>query len=285
MGHEASGVITELGPKATQKGLKLGDRVTYYYNQHCGNCYYCRNGQEHFCSNLKTVTNAMSEYIVTREQSVYKLPSNVGLKKGALVEPISVCLHGIDLIQMMPGATVAISGGGTMGMLLTQLAIRSGAANLTVFEPMESKRNVLLKLGAQYAIDPFQEDRKEASMRITENRGFDVVIEASGTVGACRELDKLVARGGTLEFFAAMYPHNYNFPLNLLDSFMKEIHIVGGVFQSPYTFPRSIALAGVLNLETLLTDNCVFQPEDYNEAFEKQISGDTIKSLIQFSKE
>lgn len=45
IGHEASGVITELGPAATAKGLKVGDQVTYYYNEHCGSCYYCRNGR------------------------------------------------------------------------------------------------------------------------------------------------------------------------------------------------------------------------------------------------
>lgn len=52
IGHEATGVITELGPAATCKGLKVGDRVVYYYNEHCGSCYYCRNGQEQFCENM-----------------------------------------------------------------------------------------------------------------------------------------------------------------------------------------------------------------------------------------
>ena len=132
IGHEASGVITELGPAATAKGLKVGDQVTYYYNEHCGSCYYCRNGQEQFCENMTGSSAAMSDYLVVREQAVHKLVGGCDLKRGALIEPISVCLHGIDLARIKVGSTVAISGGGTMGMLMTQLAKRSGATKLTV---------------------------------------------------------------------------------------------------------------------------------------------------------
>lgn len=75
IGHEATGVITELGPAATCKGLKVGDRVVYYYNEHCGSCYYCRNGQEQFCENMTGTSAAFSDYIVVREQSVHTPPT------------------------------------------------------------------------------------------------------------------------------------------------------------------------------------------------------------------
>lgn len=97
-------MITELGPAATCKGLKVGDRVVYYYNEHCGSCYYCRNGQEQFCENMTGTSAAFSDYIVVREQSVHKLADTCSLKKGALIEPISVCLHGIDLIGIKPAS-------------------------------------------------------------------------------------------------------------------------------------------------------------------------------------
>ena len=185
IGHEATGVITELGPAATCKGLKVGDRVVYYYNEHCGSCYYCRNGQEQFCENMTGTSAAFSDYIVVREQSVHKLADTCSLKKGALIEPISVCLHGIDLIGIKPGQSVAISGGGTMGMIMTQLALHSGGTNITVIEPIAMKREMAKKLGAVHTIDPVNQDRKEEAMKITDGRGFDVVIEASGSWRAC----------------------------------------------------------------------------------------------------
>lgn len=284
MGHEATGTIVEMGEGATTKGLKIGDRVTFYFNEHCGSCYYCRNGQEQFCDHKTVVSGAMSEYIVVGEQAVYKLPDSVSFQKGSLVEPISVCLHGIDLCSIRPGNTVAISGGGAMGMILSQLALRSGATKLTVFEPIAAKREVLKKLGVSHTVDPVQEDRVETAMKITEGRGFDVVIEASGNVKACDGLEELVAMGGTLEFFAAMYQPDYEYHINLFKAFMREIKIISGVLQSPYAFPRSIALAEVLDLDTLLVDGCEFAPEDCEQAFQAQMGGKTIKSLLRFSE-
>ncbi len=283
MGHEATGYVAELGPAATSKGLKIGDRVTYYFNEHCGSCYYCRNGQEQFCTSMTGTSAAMSDYIVVREQAVHKLPENCSMQRGALTEPISVALHGIDMCHIRPGMTVGISGGGTMGLILTQLAYRSGATNLTVFEPIASKREIAKQLGARYAVDPTAEDRVEFAKSVTDGRGFDVVIEASGSWRACDDIHKMVGRGGLLEFFAALYKNDYNYQLNLLDAFFQEITIVGGVMQSPYMFPRSVALVDELNLDPLLVDGCVFQPEQFEEAFAAQMEGRTIKSLIQFS--
>lgn len=282
LGHEATGTVVELGPAATTKGLKVGDRVTYYFNEHCGSCYYCRNGQEQFCSSKTSNMSAMSDYIVVREQAVYKLADTCSMQKGALIEPISVSLHGIDLCKIKAGMSVAISGGGAMGLILTQLAYRSGATNLTVIEPIASKRELALKLGADHVIDPVSQDRKEEAMKITNGVGFDVVIEASGSVRACDGIEALVAKGGTLEFFAALYRPDYNYQLNLFGAFWSEMTVIGGVMQSPYMFPRSVALVESLDLDPLIPASCVFDAEDYETAFQSQLAGTTVKSLLRF---
>lgn len=284
MGHEATGTVVELGPKATAKGLKIGDRVTYYFNTHCGSCFHCRNGQEQFCSSMVANMSAMSDYIVVPEQCVHKLTETCSMQRGALIEPISVSLHGVDMCRIKPGMTVAVSGGGAMGLIITQLVKRSGACKLTVFEPIESKRKKALELGADYAIDPLSEDRVEAGMKITGGLGYDVVIEASGNWRACDGIEKLVAKGGLLEFFAALYKYDYNYPMNLLNFFFNEITVVGGVMQSPYMFPRSVNLADSLDLDALLVEGSVFEAEDFEAAFQAQQEGRTIKSLIRFDK-
>ena len=75
LGHEMSGVIVELGPKATKKGLKVGDRVAGNFLHFCGTCYYCQNGQQQFCEHAdETNYPGMSESIVWHEYQVYKLP-------------------------------------------------------------------------------------------------------------------------------------------------------------------------------------------------------------------
>lgn len=281
MGHESSGYVVELGPEAVAKGLKVGDKVTYYYNQHCGKCHYCRNGQEQFCSSMKVTMGSMAEYIVVNEQTVFKLPEDTDLSEAVYIEPISVCLHGIDLCRIKPGQTVAIFGGGGIGMILLQLAKIAGATSLTMIEPIDHKRETALRLGAEYVIDPGNENVLDEAMKITGGIGFDVAIEASGSTQAAQPAYDIVGRGGLLEFFAALYDYTYHFPLNLFNAFMKEITIIGGVFQSPYTFPRSIALFRRLDLKPLM-QNAIFELNDYKKAFDAHINGKNIKSVLKF---
>ena len=143
-GHEVVGVITEVGRLV--ENVKVGDRVVYYYNEHCGSCYYCRNGQEQFCENMTGTSAAFSDYIVVREQSVHKLADTCSLKKGALIEPISVCLHGIDLCDVRPADTVLVIGCGMIGLLMIQLARAAGATTVVLSEPVAVKREKARKL-------------------------------------------------------------------------------------------------------------------------------------------
>lgn len=84
VGHETSGVIVALGRKARVKGLKVGDKVAYYFNDHCGKCHFCRGGQENPCTNIKFNMSSMCEYISVSEEQVYKLPDNISLLQGAM---------------------------------------------------------------------------------------------------------------------------------------------------------------------------------------------------------
>lgn len=158
MGHEASGYVAELGPAATTKGLTIGDKVTYYFNEYCGTCHYCRNGKEHFCLNVRRDTAAMSEYMVVSEQQVYKLETDADMAAAALIEPVSVCLHGIDMCRIKAGTTVAVFGGGGIGQIMMQLARLSGAVSFTMIEPITAKRETARKLGADHIIDPSTEN-------------------------------------------------------------------------------------------------------------------------------
>ncbi|MDY6827386.1 MAG: alcohol dehydrogenase catalytic domain-containing protein [Bacillota bacterium] len=278
LGHEASGVVVELGPEANVKGLNVGDKVAYYYNVYCGKCYFCRNGQEQFCLNVKNNGTAMSEFMVLREQQVFKLPDDTDLARGCLVEPVSVCLHGIDMCHIRVGNKVAISGGGGIGLILLQLARLSGASKLTLIEPVAEKRELAMKLGSDYTIDPVQQDVVEEAMKITDHLGYDVVIESSGVPAACQPAYDILSRGGVLEFFA-IYA-NYKFPLDLMDLWDREATICG-VFQSPYMFLRAIATLNRLDLDQFVKH--IYKPEDCVEAFEAQMTGKPVKVMFKFS--
>lgn len=277
LGHEASGVITELGPGATVKGLKVGDRVTYYYNHYCGQCYYCRNGQEQFCTNRTLNMTSMSQYLVVRESQVFKLPENVSLKMGCLVEPVSVALRSIDRSNIRPGSFVAVSGAGGMGLLHIQLAKMKGASRIVAMDPIPEKRALALQCGADYAFDPLTENVVEKALELTDGRGFDCVIEASGVRGTTKNCVDIAGCGATIIYFA-VYGH-FDLPIDHDTLFNKELTITAA-YQSPYMFPRAIELIRKLNLDPFLS--VVFPAEACEEAFAAHRKGLQGKILMEF---
>ena len=280
IGHEASGTVVAVGSEASVKGLKAGDKVTYYYNYYCGKCYFCRNGQEQFCLNvIADSCGAMSEYMVLEEQQVFKVRDDMPLDRACLAEPLSVCMRGIDLAELRVGSKVAISGGGGVGMLLLQLAKLSGASLLTVIEPVEEKRQIALSLGAAFVIDPFSGDAVQEAMHITGGLGYDAVFEASGAKLACTTCYKILSRGGFLEFFA-IYEPGFEFPLDLSDMWKREA-TVRTVFQSPYMFPRAIAALDLVNTDMFVCNK--FKPEDCKQGFDAHLSGKPVKVMFDFT--
>jgi (R,R)-butanediol dehydrogenase/meso-butanediol dehydrogenase/diacetyl reductase/L-iditol 2-dehydrogenase len=283
MGHEVSGVIVEVGEKAVKKGLKVGDRVSGNFLRFCGTCYYCQNGQQQFCEHADESNHpGYSEYLVWHESQVYKLPDNVSLKKGALLEPVSIAVRAMDKAELKFGQRVAVSGGGPIGLLILQCLKMSGATNITLFEPIAERRALAVKYGAQHVIDPVAEDVKDAAAKITGGLGFDVVFDCSGSVKAVYSLPYITAKGGKL-IYSAMYPNDFEMPLNLYKfCYYNEITITG-MYVAPYAFPRAAQILPHMDLDDLTSK--VFYIDDAAAAFEAQVSGKYPKILIQCNKD
>ena len=280
LGHEASGTIVKLGSKAREAGWEEGDKVAMYYNEHCGHCYYCRNGQQQFCLNMKLRAGYMTEYVSQNIQQLYKLPDNVDLLKAALIEPTSVVQRGIELCHIKAGSKVAVSGGGSIGLLFVELLRLAGAAGITVIEPVEEKRITAETMGADYTIDPLHKDVEKICMEITNGLGYDAVIETSGVTGTIDTCYKILSRGGTLELFAG-YKKGSVYPIELDGFFNKEAKIVG-VFQSPYMFERTAEFYKRLNLEPFIKH--VYPPGKWKYAFEYRMGGEPQKVIFDFQQ-
>ncbi len=279
MGHEVSGVVVELGEKATQKGLKIGDRVAGNFLKFCGTCYYCQNGQQQFCEHADEYNRAgMSEYIVWHESQVYKLPDDISLKEGCLLEPVSIAVRMMDKVQPKIGMRIAVNGGGPIGLLGIQAFKMMGATDLTLFEPIADRRELAKKYGADHVIDPTMEDIEEAAKKITNGRGFDAVVDCSGFAAALYKLPALVARGGML-LYGAMYPNDFEMPLNLYKYCYYNELTISGYYVAPYCFPRAAQIMPRFNLEDFTAK--VFDIVDSAAAFEAQVSGKYFKILIR----
>lgn len=278
LGHEISGVIVELGPKANHKGLKVGDRVAGNFLHFCGSCYYCQNGQQQFCENIPEGNSGMSEYVIWHESQVYKLPDSISLRKGCLLEPTSIAVRISDKVQLKAGQRVCINGSGPIGMLTLQVLKLGGACDLTIFEPVEARRELALQMGADHAVDPFTNDIEEATREITDGRGFDVVIDCSGSSKAVHNLPPLVAKGGML-LFAGMYPNTFEMPLNLYQFCYANEITVTGFYVAPYCYPRALKVLTKLDLDEFVKVS--YPLEQGVEAFEAQFSAKYTKILIE----
>jgi (R,R)-butanediol dehydrogenase/meso-butanediol dehydrogenase/diacetyl reductase/L-iditol 2-dehydrogenase len=279
LGHELSGVVEAVGERAHRNGLEVGDRVAGNFLRFCGTCPPCRDGRQQFCEHIQEYNRpGMAETVTWHESQVYKLPETVTLLQGCLLEPTSVAVRIADKTNIRVGDRVAVCGGGPIGQLTLQVLKMNGATSLTMIEPIGERRDMALRSGADHVIDPMSEDLVGRVDAITAGRGYDVVVDASGSPHAVAGLLDIAAKGGTV-VYGAMYPHDFEMPLNLSDHlYLKELTLTG-VFVSPYAFPRALQVLPHLALDDLT--QAVFDLEEAPEAFAVHLSGKYPKVVIR----
>ncbi len=241
LGHEFSGIVVETGTDVDT--LSVGDLVAVDPNSPCGDCPACLAGKAHFCRHMvgygTTTHGGFAEFTTVRARQAYPLPGTIPLEQGALAEPVSCCLHGIDLCRIRPGATVLVLGAGTIGLLMIQLALKAGAAFVVSVEPIEEKRAAAKANGAVLAIDPAGVDLA-AELRRLDVPPVDVAIECVGLGATAREAVRLAGDGGTVMLFG-LTPPDCEIPVRPFDMFRRELNITAS-FINPYTFPRALRL-------------------------------------------
>lgn len=278
LGHEFSGTVAKIGKKVS--GYKEGDKVTAHPWGSCGECYFCRRAQEHYCTNpFNLMTSprggAYAEYTVVKAKQVYKLPEEMSLKTAAFIEPVSIGVHAMDLSNIKTGYTVAILGGGTIGLACLQVAQHVGASFTILSDPVDSRLKIAKKLGADIVVNPTKESLKEIIMQATDSLGVDTCIEAAGVKFTCEETVSLtkncgtiVIVGATLEMMIEMSPY---------EVCMRELTIRGSHW-SPYSFIRTIGLMRKLKIDPLITH--VFPFSEIQKALEVQRSRIGVKVLL-----
>lgn len=280
LGHEVSGVVVEMGPDTEGSGLKLGDRVVGSPIRNCGHCEQCKKGNPQYCTSYSDLAfGGMAEYKVYHMKNLYKVPENLGLREACLVEPLSCVMRGMDLTQIQQGQTVCLSGSGGIGLLMLQAICMRGASRVTVIEPVEEKHALARKLGAEHIINPITDNIYEESMKITDGLGFDVVIEASGARSAAPPCLDIVGKCGTITYFA-VYPEDYELPLNLFQLYSKEAKIQT-VYTHTQIYPRAVNFATRLDLKTVI--GAEFPLDSCEQAFSAFATKKYPKVLIRCS--
>ena len=241
LGHEFAGEVVEVGTAV--KAVKVGDRVCVDPNWLCNTCDFCREGIGHFCENMKgigtTINGGFAEYCVVPQSQVYAFDESISFAQAAMTEPVACCLHGIDMCDIIPGATVAVIGGGMIGLLMMQLAKLKGAAKLILIEPIAAKREIAKTLGADITIDPMTED----AQAVLEAKGItriSTVIECVGKTATMKQAVAIAGKKSTVMLFGLTRPGD-EMEIKPFELFKKEITLKAS-FINPYTQKRALAL-------------------------------------------
>ena len=280
LGHEYAGEIVETGAGVID--LMVGDHVTIDPNIYCGVCPACRNGKKQMCDHMQAVgvnfDGGFAEYSVVPAAQCLKVNKELSFEAAAMSEPLACCIHGIDRAEIKAGDTVLIIGGGAIGLLMLQLAKLQGASTVILSEPVAMRREVALKLGADYVIDPLEKPLTEQLEMLVGTTGADVVIECVGIPQAAVQALEAANRGATVVLFSVPSPDTM-LEIHQFDIFKKELTI-RGAFVNPDTHLRAVRL---LNSGRIRTDSIIthrFPVSETPAAILKQTEKDSIKVLV-----
>lgn len=182
LGHEFSGIVEEVGKDVTM--VKPGDRVAGVPLVPCMKCEDCQKGNYSLCKHYSFIGSrefgSFAEYVVVPEKNAVPFEEEVSFEKGAFFEPATVALHGLLRVPYEGGKTVAILGGGTIGMFVMQWANIFGAAKTVVFDINDERLDLGKRLGATDGINTLEEGFMDKAKALTGGRGFDYVFETAG---------------------------------------------------------------------------------------------------------
>lgn len=278
-GHEYAGEVAELGPNI--KKLKIGDRVAVDPNVQCGYCEFCQSGQVHLCENLFPLgvlkPGGFAEYSVCPETHAFKLTDNISTEAGAMVEPLACSIRGIQMAKIKYGDNVVILGAGLMGNLLIQLCRVAGASKIIVSEPVASRRELALSMGADIASDPAKVDIYKV-IKDETRVGANAVFEVAGRIDTAQSTIKMARRGGVVVLFGTC-PPDKNIEINPFLLQENELTVCSS-YNNPCTHSPAIKLldGGRIKVEKLISHK--FELEDYREAFKIFGTEGTLKIMF-----
>ncbi|MBP1715633.1 MAG: Alcohol dehydrogenase GroES domain protein [Deltaproteobacteria bacterium] len=282
MGHEFCGVVTEIGPEVT--AWENGDRVTAEPAfSVCERCDYCRTGQYHMCWERKGFgfwhDGAFAKYIVVPEKRVHRLPVAVDFIAGALCEPLAVATHSvIELTAIKPTDWVLVTGVGAIGLLVAQVARLKGGRVVLAGVTADRKRfQIAETLGFHDCLDVQKHSLQDCARAKTGGKGFDVILECSGSPEAVREGLAAIKKRG---IFTQIGLFGKPFELNFETIAFKEITLQGSISHPWRAWDAAIRLleSGTVQTRPLVTD--VFSLERWQEAFQKFENKEGTKILL-----
>jgi len=268
LGHECAGVIAA-GPRA-------GERVALDPAVPCRRCDVCLAGLPHLCPAVRfaghgSTDGALRTSLAWPEELVHPLSERIPDAEAALLEPLGVALHALDLGHVLAGTRVGVFGCGPLGLLLMQAVGAAGGETLVATDPLPHRRAAARPAGAAEALDPDELARGEL--------GLDVAFEAAGSDGALADAIEAVRPGGRVVLVGIPDDDRTSFAASAARR--KGLTFLLCRRMEPADLPRAIRLAesGGVDLGSLVGERHPL--EDWDDAFAALVERRTLKVVIE----
>ncbi len=291
IGHEIVGTVAEIGNRVNEPGLVIGDKVSVVTSMGCENCKMCKKGLYNLCPDTKAIgyfyPGGYAEYVVMpaagiRQKALLKLPENISMKEGALIEALSCAINGQSYLHVGPGDTVVIYGGGPIGLFHAVLAQASGAERVIISDPAFDR---LEKFGRQFdgliLLDPSKTSVKEEVMKLTGGYGADVVITACPAKKAQIEGLELLGSKGRISLFGGL-PKDDSF-INIDSNIIhyKELSVFGAFASNRKDYIRAAELIASHKIDAGKFITRLLPLERITEGISMVKKGEALKCVIE----
>ncbi len=258
MGHEAAGVVEATGSQV--QGFAVGDRVTFDSTVYCGQCDFCRHGEMNLCDNRQVMgvscgeyrrAGAFADYVSVPSRILYRLPDGLSFAEAAMLEAVSVALHGVHVSDLRGGETALVIGAGMIGLLLLQAARAAGCARVFVADIDATRLALARQLGADETLNASGADLVNAILPLTAGHGVDVVFEAVGRDETVNTAIDCTRKGGKVTLVGNLAP-TVSMPLQKVVT--RQIRLQGSCASAgEYPEAMNLIAAGKINVSALIT--------------------------------
>jgi L-iditol 2-dehydrogenase len=274
LGHEFGGTVAD--------GPRRGQRVAVDPAVPCRDCESCLQGNPNLCTSMRfaghgTQDGALCEYIAWPDECLFPLPDSLSEADGAMLEPLGVAIHAVDLAHLRIGMSVGVFGCGPIGLLILQLARLAGAQALIATDVLPHRLDAARALGADQAVLAGNGSEVQEVTATTGGRGLDVAFEVAGENAAVESAVAAVKPGGHVLLVGIPSDDRTSFPASVARRKGLTLKLIR---RMKHTYPRAIRLveSGRLDVRSLVTHT--FPLEQAAEAFSLAARREGLKVII-----
>lgn len=270
LGHEFAGETED------------GQRVVVDPAIACGHCEYCEYGHPNLCSHLVFAGHgehdgALREWMAWSEKCSFPIPDSISDEDGAMLEPLGVAIHAVDLGKIKAGMTVGVFGCGPIGLLIIQMAKLSGAVNIISTDKLSHRVEAAKTYGANQAYLVADNHDQEEQQAVVKESEVDVAFEATGAQAAVDDAFAAVRPGGKVILVGIPDDDKTSFSASIARRKGLTIKLVR---RMKHTYPRAIELVrkGLIDVRSMVTHR--FPLEQTGEAFRVAARREGLKIMV-----